>query len=45
MSPARGLTVVPLIDMEPSRVVVAWKQGDTNPVIRSFVRIAAAAYG
>ncbi|GHA19290.1 LysR family transcriptional regulator [Streptomyces tauricus] len=43
--PARGLTVVPLIDMEPSRVVVAWKQGDTNPVIRSFVRIAAAAYG
>ncbi|WP_328937362.1 LysR substrate-binding domain-containing protein [Streptomyces tauricus] len=42
---ARGLTVVPLIDMEPSRVVVAWKQGDTNPVIRSFVRIAAAAYG
>ncbi|MET9560810.1 MULTISPECIES: LysR family transcriptional regulator [Streptomyces] len=43
--PARGLTVVPVIDMEPSRVVVAWKQGDTNPVIRSFVRIAAAAYG
>ncbi|MGN9820956.1 LysR family transcriptional regulator [Streptomyces sp. SD11] len=43
--PARGLTVVPVIDMEPSRVVVAWKQGDTDPVIRSFVRIAAAAYG
>ncbi|MFJ2257129.1 LysR family transcriptional regulator [Streptomyces sp. NPDC087844] len=43
--PARGLTVVPLIDMEPSRVVAAWTQGDTNPVLRSFVRIAVAAYG
>ncbi|WP_328493309.1 LysR substrate-binding domain-containing protein [Streptomyces sp. NBC_00414] len=43
--PARGLTVVPLIDMPPSRVVVAWNQGDTNPVLRSFVRIAIAAYG
>ncbi|MGW7075249.1 LysR family transcriptional regulator [Streptomyces sp. NPDC054866] len=39
-----GLTVVPLIDMPPSRVVVAWNEGDTNPLIRSFVRIATAAY-
>ncbi|GLY81562.1 LysR substrate-binding domain-containing protein [Actinoallomurus iriomotensis] len=42
--PPAGLTVVPLIDMPPSRVVVAWNEGDTNPLIRSFVRIAAAAY-
>ncbi|BDM69559.1 LysR family transcriptional regulator [Streptomyces nigrescens] len=42
--PATGLTVVPLIDMPPSRVVVAWHAGDTNPLISSFVRTAIAAY-
>ncbi|MBI0293065.1 LysR family transcriptional regulator [Streptomyces sp. PRKS01-29] len=42
--PPEGLTVVPLIDMEPSRVVVAWNEADTNPLIRSFADIAAAAY-
>jgi DNA-binding transcriptional LysR family regulator len=38
------LAVVPLIDMPPNRVVAAWNKGDTNPLIRSFVRIAEAAY-
>ncbi|MGB8941832.1 MAG: LysR substrate-binding domain-containing protein [Streptomyces sp.] len=42
--PGDGLTVVPVIDMPPSRAVVAWNAGDTNPLIRSFVRIAIAAY-
>jgi DNA-binding transcriptional LysR family regulator len=42
--PADGLVVVPLIDMPPSRVVAAWNEGDTNPLIRSFVEIATAAY-
>ncbi|WP_328326389.1 MULTISPECIES: LysR family transcriptional regulator [unclassified Streptomyces] len=42
--PGEGLTVVPLTDMEPSRVVAAWNERDTNPLIRSFVRIATAAY-
>ncbi|MFG2720156.1 LysR family transcriptional regulator [Streptomyces sp. NPDC048416] len=42
--PGRGLTVVPLADMAPSRVVVAWREGDTNPLLRSFVQIAEAAY-
>ncbi|WP_073938009.1 LysR family transcriptional regulator [Streptomyces sp. CB02400] len=42
--PGEGLTVVPLIDMPPSRVVVAWNEADTNPLIRSFVQIATAAY-
>ncbi|MFI0903528.1 LysR family transcriptional regulator [Streptomyces sioyaensis] len=42
--PAEGLTVVPLIDMPPSRVVAAWNEGDTNPLIRSFVQIAITAY-
>lgn len=42
--PAQGLTVVPLIDMPPSRVVAAWNEGDTNPLIRSFVQIANTAY-
>ncbi|WP_189956945.1 LysR family transcriptional regulator [Streptomyces alanosinicus] len=38
------LAVVPLTDMAPSRVVAAWNEGDTNPLIRSFVQIATAAY-
>ncbi|MGA6153903.1 LysR family transcriptional regulator [Stenotrophomonas sp. NPDC087984] len=42
--PAAGLAVVPLTDMPPSRVVAAWNEDDTNPLIRSFVRIAVAAY-
>ncbi|MFF2848382.1 LysR family transcriptional regulator [Streptomyces sp. NPDC058001] len=42
--PGEGLTVVPLVDMPPSRVVAAWHEGDTNPLIHSFVRIAVAAY-
>ncbi|MGW1770489.1 LysR family transcriptional regulator [Streptomyces sp. NPDC002104] len=42
--PGEGLTVVPLTDMPPSRVVVAWNEADTNPLIRSFVRTAATAY-
>lgn len=42
--PGDGLTVVPVVDMPPSRAVVAWNAGDTNPLIRSFVRIAIAAY-
>ncbi|MET9387725.1 LysR family transcriptional regulator [Streptomyces sp. NPDC002928] len=42
--PGEGLAVVPLIDMPPSRVVAAWHKGDPNPLIRSFVRIATAAY-
>ncbi len=38
------LTVVPLTDMAPSRVVAAWNEGDTNPLVRSFVETATAAY-
>ncbi|MBT2407623.1 MULTISPECIES: LysR substrate-binding domain-containing protein [unclassified Streptomyces] len=38
------LAVVPLTDMAPSRVVVASNEGDMNPLIRSFVQIATAAY-
>jgi len=38
------LAVVPLIDMAPSRVVAVWNEGDTSPLIRSFVEIATAAY-
>jgi len=42
--PVEELTVVPLIDMPPTRVVAAWNEGDTNPLIRSFVELATAAY-
>ncbi|EDY48914.1 LysR family transcriptional regulator [Streptomyces clavuligerus] len=38
------LAVVPLTDMEPSLVVAAWNEGDANPLIRPFVRLATAAY-
>jgi len=40
-----GLTCVPLTDMEPSRLVVAWRSGDPNPLVHSFARIAVARYG
>ncbi|MGY9065167.1 LysR family transcriptional regulator [Streptomyces sp. CAS3] len=38
------LAVVPLTDMPPSRVVAVCNEGDTNPLIRSFVEIATSAY-
>jgi hypothetical protein len=41
---SKDLAVVPVIDMAPSRVVVAWREGNTNPLIRSFVQISTAAY-
>jgi hypothetical protein len=40
----QGLTVVPLVDMMPSRLVVAWNKADANPLIRSLVQIAATVY-
>ncbi|MEV5569712.1 LysR substrate-binding domain-containing protein [Spirillospora sp. NPDC052269] len=39
-----GLTAVPLTDMTPSRVVAAWNENDTNPLIPSFAHTAKAAY-
>lgn len=40
----KGLTAVPVGDMAPSRAVAAWNEGDTNPLVRSFVEAATAAY-
>ncbi|MFG2501263.1 LysR substrate-binding domain-containing protein [Streptomyces sp. NPDC048441] len=37
-----GLTAVPMSDMPPSHLVIAWNSADTTPLIRSFVRIATA---
>ncbi|MDT0322257.1 LysR family transcriptional regulator [Streptomyces millisiae] len=42
--PGEGLTVVPLVDMEPSRVVLAWPEAGANPLVRTFVAAAIAAY-
>jgi DNA-binding transcriptional LysR family regulator len=39
-----GLTCVPLADMPPSRLVVAWNGASADPLIRSFARIAATSY-
>lgn len=38
------LAFVPRVGMAPSRVVAAWNDGDTNPLIRSFVQTATAVY-
>ncbi|MBB5118725.1 DNA-binding transcriptional LysR family regulator [Streptomyces eurocidicus] len=38
------LAVVPLTDMAPSRVVAVCNEADTNPLIRSFMETATAAY-
>ncbi len=39
-----GLTAVEIADQPPSDLVVAWKDDDTRPLVRSFVTIAAALY-
>jgi hypothetical protein len=39
-----GLTTVPLADMPPCRLVIAWNSNDANPLIRSLIQVAAAAY-
>jgi DNA-binding transcriptional LysR family regulator len=39
-----GLVSVPLVDMPPSRLVVAWNTANPDPLIRSFTQIAAAIY-
>ncbi|WP_308170125.1 LysR substrate-binding domain-containing protein [Acrocarpospora catenulata] len=39
-----GLIAVPLTDMPPSRLVVAWVTDRPSPLIRSFAHIAASTY-
>ena len=39
-----GLATVPLADMPPSRLVVAWNSNDGSPLIRSLTQIAAATF-
>ncbi len=38
------LAWVPVTDMPPSRLVVAWTSGDTDPLVRSFAQTALEAY-
>ncbi|WP_433328269.1 LysR family transcriptional regulator [Spirillospora sp. CA-294931] len=40
-----GLTTVPLVDMPPSPLVVAWMSGRESPLVRSFIRIAVETFG
>ncbi|WP_416974183.1 LysR substrate-binding domain-containing protein [Streptomyces sp. 4F14] len=42
--PGEGLVVVPLREVPSSPVVVAWREGDDNPLIRSFVRVAGVVH-
>lgn len=39
-----GLVCLPLAGVRPSRLVLAWNSTATDPLIRSFARIAAASY-
>lgn len=39
-----GLIAVPLADMPPSPLVVAWNSTNSDPLIHSFIRVAAAIY-
>jgi DNA-binding transcriptional LysR family regulator len=39
-----GLTMVPLRDMPPSHLVLAWSSANRTPPIRSLARIAATLY-
>ena len=39
--PPDGLPVVPLADMPPSRLIVAWHAADANHLVHSFVELAA----
>ncbi|WP_432876648.1 LysR family transcriptional regulator [Kribbella sp. CA-245084] len=43
-NPPGELTVVPILDLPPSRVVTCWKKGETNPLVQSFVQLASTAY-
>jgi len=38
----QGLAIVPVADLPPSRLVVAWNSTDANPLIRSFIAFPAA---
>jgi hypothetical protein len=35
-----GLHFVEVVDIPPSRVVVAWRAHDTRPLVRNFVQLA-----
>jgi DNA-binding transcriptional LysR family regulator len=39
-----GLICVPLADVQPSRLILAWNSTSTDPLIRAFTAIAAASY-
>ena len=39
-----GLVAVPVADMPPSRLIIAWNSTSVNPLIRSFTHIAAGIY-
>ena len=41
LEPPDGLTVVPLADMPPSRLIVAWHAAGANLLVHSFVELAA----
>ena len=40
----QGLTSVPLTDMAPSRLILAWHTTNADPLVASFIRITAALY-
>lgn len=39
-----GLVTVPLTDQAPSQLVVAWHTDSSDPLVRSFIRVAVSTY-
>lgn len=39
-----GLHAVPIHDMPPSSLILAWRCGDANPLIRRFAQVAAEVF-
>lgn len=38
-----GLTIIPVDDRQPNRLLVAWRRDAINPLVRSFLRTVAAS--
>jgi hypothetical protein len=39
-----GLVAIPVTDLPPSQLVVAWPSARPGPLVRSFAQIAAAVF-
>ena len=40
-----GIACLPVSDLEPARLAIAWRRGDRRPAVRDFVRACRDAAG